>query len=144
MLRFSMERIGGGDPSGFDLGEMCFSCGDVYISSKAEKRLRMMIYLSAVGLIDSLLAVRLNKRAYFSAVDSSFSILFTLNKDGVCIESNLGIMGPFSLFEVLASVEAGVSDFIDDGAGLSDRDSVYADFNGAINDLRDEVRRCQG
>ncbi|MDN7874662.1 hypothetical protein [Burkholderia aenigmatica] len=103
----------------------------------------MMIYLSTVSLIDSLLAVRKNKRVNFLAVDSSFSILFYINKDRVYVESNLGEMGPFPLVEVLAAVEAGVSDFIDDGAGLSDGDPVYADFNGAIDDLRGEVRRCQ-
>lgn len=141
LVKFNFERIGGEAPSGFDLGEMeIFSDGDC-ISSKKDKRLRMMIYLSIVNLIDSLLGLGGKKRVEFISVDSSFSFSLYWKGGGVCISSKGVMLGPFKFSEILGSVEMGVVRFINDGNGLAKDDAVSQDLDGALSDLRLAIER---
>ncbi|MDY7807738.1 hypothetical protein [Burkholderia stagnalis] len=141
LVKFNFERIGGGVPSGFDLGEMeIFSDGD-YISSKKDKRLRMMVYLSIVNLIDSLLRLRNKKKIEFFSVDSSFSFSLYWRDGGVCVYSKGVMLGPFKFYEILSSVEMGVVRFINDGNGLAKDDAVSHDLDGALSDLRLTIER---
>ncbi|MBN3734268.1 hypothetical protein [Burkholderia sp. Tr-20390] len=103
----------------------------------------MMIYLSMVGLIDSLLVLGKKRNVNFVAVDSSFSVVFRVSGGGVYIESAGERMGPFSSVELLRSIWDGIVGFVNGGGGLGEEDSVFGDLNGAIDDLRVEVERLQ-
>ncbi|MBH9702170.1 hypothetical protein [Burkholderia cepacia] len=103
----------------------------------------MMIYLSMVGLIDSLLTLSKKRKVNFVAVDSSFSVMFRVNGGGVYIESTGERMGPFSFVELMKSILDGVVVFVNGGGGLGGEDSVLGDFNGAIDDLKRGIEGLQ-
>lgn len=141
MLQFNFERIGEGAPSGFDLGDIELCSGGSCISSKRNEGLRVMIYLSIVGLVDSLLMLRKRKKVEFVSVDSSFSFFLYWAGGRVCISSKGIVIGPFEFLEVLRSFEMGVVRFISDGNGLAEDDAVFHDFDGAMSDLSMTIDR---
>ncbi|WP_423378181.1 hypothetical protein [Burkholderia sp. LMG 32019] len=103
----------------------------------------MMIYLSMVGLIDSLLVFGKKRKVNFVAVDSSFSVMFCVKGGGAYIESTGERMGPFPSVELMKSILDGIVGFVNGGGGLGRDDSVFGDFNGAIDDLKGEIERLQ-
>ena len=82
MFEFSVCRNDTGKVTGFDFGDMGFSFGKKEISSKGSPRLLMMVYLSVVSLVDTLLSLRVGRKYEFVGVDSSFSLVFELQRKG--------------------------------------------------------------
>ena len=82
MFEFSVSRNDTGKVTGFDLGGMGFLTGGKEISSKGSPRLLMMVYLSVVSLVDTLLSLRVGRKYEFVGVDSSFSLVFELQRKG--------------------------------------------------------------
>ena len=82
MFEFSVCRNDTGKVTGFDLGDIGFLTGGKEISSKGSPRLLMMVYLSVVSLVDTLLSLRVGRKYEFVGVDSSFSLVFELQRKG--------------------------------------------------------------
>lgn len=136
MLIFHACRVNRGPASGFDMGDMTFTLHDNELSSKQHPRFRMMIYLSIVSLLDGLLSINDRKHFEFIAVDSSFTLTFSLRTGHVFIKSGAEEFGPFNLKSLLVAVLNGVESFMTQENQLQENDPVYADLGNALADMR--------
>jgi len=136
MLRFHACRVIRGPASGFDMGDMTFTLDDNELSSKQHPRFRMMIYLSIVSLLDGLLSINDRQHFEFVAVDSSFTLTFTLRTGRVFIKSEVEECGPFNLKSLFVAVLKGVENFMTQDNQLPENDPVYADLDKALADIR--------
>ncbi|MNT96769.1 hypothetical protein D3C72_2389440 [compost metagenome] len=78
------------------------------------------------------------------AADSSFSMKFILKKDVCAICSEGKSLGVFDYDSIIISISNGICDFLRKGNSLPLEDSVYTDFNGAVEDLKAHVRFRKG
>lgn len=142
MIIFKIYRSNKEEPAtGFDMGDIEFSLDGKIISSRGNSRLSNMIYVSMVDLIDGLLQLKNGGKHYeFIGTDSSLTIRFKKNKQGIYIFHNNIKYGPFSLNNLLESINYGIDAFLTDPRNeLPTDSSMYDDFNSSRSALKNAL-----
>jgi hypothetical protein len=122
---------------GFDLGNMEFSSENAKISSASHSRFFMMIYLSVIGLVDGLLSLK-SRREKFEFVDADFSFIVMFKKEKSKVGITLGnvCLGRFDLDDILAAIDSGIDDFLQNGNVLAGKYPVSCDLCGSVHELK--------
>jgi len=138
MVRFNIYRDDCSSPAnGFDMGDIEFTFEKEILSSRENSRFKSMVFLSLVDLVDGLLQLRSAKRYEFVATDSSFTLQFEKNKNGIHVLHKKKQYGPIPLNDLLKAINFGIEAFISDRRNeLPKNDSVYSDFNSAKQALK--------
>ena len=143
MFEFSVSRNDTGKVTGFDLGDIGFLTGGKEISSKGSPRLLMMVYLSVVSLVDTLLSLRVGRKYEFVGVDSSFSLVFELQRKGVFVWVENELLGVCDFCILIKAIDKGVEVFLSNGNQLPPTDPVYNYFHSTLKNLRLAVAACE-
>jgi hypothetical protein len=133
-------RPGQGDPNGFDLGDMVFESelGTARSTGQVPDA-GMMIYLSVALLLDGLRQLFDGRRkvVHFTAVDSSFSLVFRRNKAGASVSSGSGIIARPSRNDLAEAVLTAAEKLEASGvAALPGDDAGRADYMAALDAFR--------
>lgn len=128
----------GGEPEGFDLGDMRLSSGDQGIDSKDDSRLRMMIYLSITSLIDGLVKLKSTKSFEFIGVDSSFALLFKIKGERLSIFYQGRFFAEASCRVFLGIIDREVDRFLAE-EGISIVDSVFDDMEASRKKIKSSI-----
>lgn len=143
MILFNIYRNGDGElATGFDMGDIEFSFDEKKISSRGNARLSNMVYLSAVDLIDGLQQLKNGRKRYeFVGADSSLSIRFDKEKQGIKVLHGENKYGPVPLQELLEAINSGIDAFLADPSNeLSTNSAIYDDFNASRSALKNMLR----
>ena len=143
MFEFSVSRNDTGKVTGFDLGDMGFLTGGKEISSKGSPRLLMMVYLSVVSLVDTLLSLRVGRKYEFVGVDSSFSLVFELQRKRGFVWVENELLGGCDFCILIKAIDKGLEVFLSNGNQLPPTDPVYNDFHSALKNQRLAVAACE-
>ncbi|MGR3893748.1 MULTISPECIES: hypothetical protein [Pseudomonas] len=128
----------GGEPEGFDLGDMRLSSGDQGIDSKDDSRLRMMIYLSITSLIDGLVKLKSTKSFEFIGVDSSFALLFKIKGERLSIFYQGRFFAEASYRVFLGVIDREVDRFLAE-EGISIVDPVFGDVEASRKKIKSSI-----
>lgn len=139
-VRFEFSRYGDDAVSGFDMGDLRFVLGVQEVSSQAEPRLRMMIYLSLIGLIDGMVRLGWADRSEVVAVDSSFALRFERKQDEVTLFYGRRLLGRCGFLVLLCALQSGAEDFLEANR-LDADDPVSDDLSRSLADLQEALRR---
>ena len=122
----------------FDMGYIEFVVDKRTISSRDNPRLLNMIYVSIVDLIDGLLQLKNGGKRYeFIGADSSFTLRFARNKQGIHVLHGKDKYGPISLLQLLAAIDSGIDVFLAAPRNeLPAGSSMYDDFNTCRSALK--------
>lgn len=140
-VRFEFSRYGDGPVSGFDMGDLRLLLGEHEVSSQAESRLRMMIYLSLIGLIDGVARLGWADRSEVVAVDSSFTLRFERRNEEVTVFYGRRLLGRCGFLVLLCALEVGAEDFLDADNRLDADDPVSGDLSLSLAELQEALRR---
>ena len=143
MFEFSVCRNDTGKVTGFDFGDMGFSFGKKEISSKGSPRLLMMVYLSVVSLVDTLLSLRIGRKYEFVGVDSSFSLVFELQRKRGFVWVENELLGGCDFCILIKAIDKGGEVFLSNGNQLPPTDPVYNYFHSALKNQRLAVAACE-
>ncbi|MDK2127044.1 hypothetical protein [Parachitinimonas caeni] len=122
-----------GAASGFDMGDIEFAFDNIVFSTRGNPRLKAMIYLSIIELLDGLLRFKGAGRYEFVAVDSSFRILFSRKRNKVLIVHGRDSI-LVSMEELWQAVRNGVISFSSTKDNrIPEQDSVYMDFKESFD-----------
>jgi hypothetical protein len=147
MFNFRVWRLHDDEPAcGFALGNMEFSTENDKISSVSHSRFFMMVYLSIVGLVDGLLLLKSNKKKKFEfiGIDSSFIVIFKIEKSKVSITSRNVCLGRFDLDHILGAIDLGIDRFLENNNNLAENDPAFCDLHRSINALKRILSGSQG
>ncbi|MEU6703384.1 hypothetical protein [Streptomyces wuyuanensis] len=133
-------RPGQGDPNGFDLGDMVFE-GELGTARSTGRvpDAGMMIYLSVTLLLDGLRQLLDDRRkvVHFTAVDSSFGLVFRRNKAGASVSSGSEVIARTSRSDLAEAVLAAAENLEASGvAALPGDDVGRADYVAALDAFR--------
>lgn len=137
---FSRSPLDPAEPaSGFDLGnvEITGPVGSVSSTGRQPDQ-SFMVYLGMVDLIDGVTAVAEGRRREhrFVGADSSFTIRFFRNKDGISASAYGTSLGSEPVADVLGGLRAGIDEFLADPANtLPPVDPAAIDLVAALTTL---------
>lgn len=136
MIKISFSKENEENPSGFDLGDMEFILDNGIITTKINKKLKMMIYLSIISLIDDLLSIKKGGKTEFTATDSSFSLSFSNIKDRLYIKHKREEFGPYEFHYFMRKIYIASQEFYSLENSIDREDPVFHDLTDAFERLR--------
>ena len=147
MFAFEFARLPDGDTSSFDLGNITVRGTGLAISSAGKTPSQsMMIYLAITDLIEGTCQLCAGSRRVFEFIgaDSSFRLLFTMNKNrSIVISGKDGVCSVVERGELLRSIQDALTCFLSDNANrlpkgapaLGDFEAARIRLNQAISSL---------
>ncbi|MBK0115767.1 MULTISPECIES: hypothetical protein [unclassified Delftia] len=136
MINVSFSKVNEEKPSGFDLGDMEFILDNETITSKINKKFKMMIYLSIISLIDDLLSIKNGGKTEFSATDSSFSLSFSNIKDRLYIKYQEEQFGPYEFHYFMRKIYIASQEFYSLKNSIDRKDPAFHDLTNAFDQLK--------
>lgn len=136
MIAASFSKVNEEKPSGFDLGDMEFILDNEIITSKINKKFKMMIYLSLISLIDDLLSIKNGGKTEFSATDSSFSLSFSNIKNRLYIKHQGEQFGPYEFHYFMRKIYIASQEFYSLKNSIDREDPAFHDLTDAFDQLK--------
>ncbi len=138
MINVSFSKVNEEKPSGFDLGDMEFILDNEIITSKINKKFKMMIYLSIISLIDDLLSIKNGGKTEFNATDSSFSLSLSFSniKDRLYIKYQEEQFGPYEFHYFMRKIYIASQEFYSLKNSIDRKDPAFHDLTNAFDQLK--------
>jgi hypothetical protein len=132
-----IKRIATGPAQGLELGHMSFVGPGGTISSESSGK-SMMIYLSLVGLVDGLLALKQPGHSQFEFIgdDSSFRVMFRKRGSTIEVADDEHVVARLPIDQIIEGAKSGAEVFLSDPANrLTQDDLPFEDLRASLSEI---------